>query len=90
MKQFEQASAKPKVKGSVLYSAKNLVENKVGIADAVKAIYGKKVLPPYLGRTAAVLPPAPDNIRRQYFLSIYSHDRICNTNLIFYQVLGTV
>ena len=23
----------------------------------------KKVLPPYLGRTAAVLPPAPDNIR---------------------------
>ena len=63
MKQFELASAKPKVKGSVLYSAKNLVENKVGIADAVKAIYGKKVLPPYLGRTAAVLPPAPDNIR---------------------------
>ena len=52
MKQFELASAKPKVKGSVLYSAKNLVENKVGIADAVKAIYGKKVLPPYLGRTA--------------------------------------
>jgi len=63
MKQFELASAKPKVKGSVLYSAKNLVENKVGIADAVKAIYGKKVLPPYLGRTAAVLPPTPDNIR---------------------------
>lgn len=63
MKQFELASAKPKVKGSVLYSAKNLVENKVGIADAVKAIYGKKVLPPYLGRTAAVLPPVPDNIR---------------------------
>lgn len=63
MKQFELASAKPKVKGSVLYSAKNLVENKVGIADAVKAIYGKKVLPPYLGRTAAVIPPAPDNIR---------------------------
>ena len=59
----DRASAKPKVKGSVLYSAKNLVENKVGIADAVKATYGKKVLPPYLGRTAAVLPPAPDNIR---------------------------
>ena len=64
MKQFETGQVqKPKVKGSVLYSAKNLVENKVGIADAVKAIYGKKVLPPYLGRTAAVLPPTPDNIR---------------------------
>lgn len=62
-KQFEFASAKSKVKGSVLYSAKYLVENKVGIATAVKEIYKKTALPPYLGRTVAQLPATPANVK---------------------------
>lgn len=62
-KQFEFASAKSKVKGSVLYSAKYLVENKVGIATAVKGIYKKTALPPYLGRTVAQLPATPANVK---------------------------
>ena len=40
MKQFE--LAKPKVKGSVLYSIKNLVENKVGIADGLRLYMERK------------------------------------------------
>lgn len=62
-KQFDLANAKSKVKGSVLYSAKNLVENKVDISDAVKALYGKMALLPYLGRTAAELPSTPTNVK---------------------------
>lgn len=62
-KQFEFANTKSKVKGSVLYSAKYLVENKVGIANAVKEIYKKPALPPYLGRTAAQLPSTPTNVK---------------------------
>lgn len=62
-KQFEFASTKSKVKGSVLYSAKYLVENKVGITTAIKEIYKKPVLPPYLGRTSAQLPATPANVK---------------------------
>lgn len=62
-KQFEFAATKSKVKGSVLYSAKYLVENKVGIADAVREIYKKPVLIPYLGRVPAVAPAAPAHLK---------------------------
>lgn len=62
-KQFDYAKTKPKVKGSVLYSAKYLVENKVGIMDVIRNVYKKPVLLPYLGRTAAERPDAPANLR---------------------------
>lgn len=61
-KQFELAGAKRKVKGSILYSAKYLVDNKVGIMNAIKDIYKTPVIPPYLGRTDAVLPATPANV----------------------------
>lgn len=62
-KQFEFADTKSKVKGSVLYSAKYLVENKVGIANTIKEIYKKPTLPPYLGRTDAQQPATPTNVK---------------------------
>lgn len=40
--QFEYASKKSKVNGSVLYSIKDMVANKVGIGTAIKEIYKKK------------------------------------------------
>lgn len=40
--QFEYASKKSKVNGSVLYSIKDVVANKVGIGTAIKEIYKKK------------------------------------------------
>ncbi len=61
--QFELAEAKGKVKGSVLYSAKYLVENKVGIMNVIKEVYKNPVLLPYLGRNAAVIPATPTNLR---------------------------
>lgn len=61
--QFEYASKKSKVNGSVLYSIKNIVANKVGIGTAIKEIYKKKTVIPYLGRTEAELPSAPANVK---------------------------
>lgn len=62
-KQFDFAATKPKVKGSVLYSVKYLVENKVGIMSVIGNVYKDLVLLPYLGRTAAEKPQSPANIR---------------------------
>ncbi len=61
-KQFGLARANSKVKGSVLYSAKDLTENRVGITDAIKGLYAKPVLPPYLGRDKASQPSAPSQL----------------------------
>lgn len=61
-KQFDFAKKKPKVKGSVLYSAKYLVENRVGIMDVIRNVYSQPVLLPYLGRTAAEKPDTPANV----------------------------
>ena len=47
----------------MLYSAKYLTENKVGITDAIKEIYNEKVLLPYLGRSKAELPDAPAHVK---------------------------
>lgn len=62
-KQFDFAGTKPKVKGSVLYSVKYLVENKVGIMSVIKSVYKNLALLPYLGRIAAEEPNAPTNVR---------------------------
>ena len=62
-KQFDFASKKSKVEGSVLYSMKNIAENKVGITNAIKEIYKKPTLLPYLGRTDAQLPATPTNVK---------------------------
>lgn len=62
-KQFEFAGTKSKVKGSVLYSVKYMVDNKAGIMNVIKDVYKDPVLLPYLGRTAAEKPNSPTNVR---------------------------
>lgn len=85
-KQFDFANRKSKVKGSVLYSVKYLVENKVGIANAVKEVYKKAVLLPYLGRKAAQLPIAPANVRLNG--SSLSWDAVSNASYAVYKSNG--
>lgn len=76
--QFELANTKDKVKGSILYSAKYLVENKIGITNLLTDIYKNKVIPPYLGREEVQKPNAPvlalngsklswDNVNAAYY-----------------------
>lgn len=85
-KQFEFAATKSKVAGSVLYSANSLVENKVGIADAIKAIYSQTVLPPYLGRTPAVAPSKPANVKIKG--NIMSWDEVTGAHYAVYKSNG--
>ena len=62
-KQFDFANTKSKVKGSVLYSVKYMVENKVGIMNVIKNVYKTPVLLPYLGRSVTEKPNTPTNIQ---------------------------
>ena len=62
-KQFDFANTKSKVKGSVLYSVKYMVENKVGIMNVIRNVYKTPVLLPYLGRSVTEKPNTPTNIQ---------------------------
>lgn len=86
MKQFEFADTKSKVKGSVLYSAKYLVENQVGIAEAIKEIYKKPALLPYLGRVPAVVPSLPIHIKIEG--SILSWSEVADAHYAVYKSNG--
>lgn len=61
--QFNFAATKPKVKGSLLYSAKNLLQNPVQIMDVIKKVYATPAILPYLGKGEPILPTAPTNVR---------------------------
>ncbi len=84
--QFNYAATKEKVQGSLLYSAKYLFENKVGITDALKNIYSNKVLMPYLGRSQQELPPSPKNIRIEGSKLIW--DKVEGTKYALYKDNG--
>ncbi|MDR3350806.1 MAG: family 10 glycosylhydrolase [Prevotellaceae bacterium] len=61
--QFSLANAKPKVQGSVLYSAHYIPDNKIGITNTLRKLYKNPAVRPFAGRTT-VSPPAPaSNVR---------------------------
>ena len=62
-KQFEFANTKNKVQGSILYSAKSLIENKVGLLNVIKEVYANPVLPPFCGRSTLKVPAIPTQVR---------------------------
>lgn len=61
--QFDYAASKPKVQGSILYSAKSLLDNKVNIMDVIKKVYSHPALPPFLGRTTLAAPSVPADVK---------------------------
>ncbi|NLI36662.1 MAG: family 10 glycosylhydrolase [Bacteroidales bacterium] len=61
--QFDYAASKPKVQGSILYSAKSLLDNKVNIMDVIKKVYSRPALPPFLGRTTVAAPSIPADVK---------------------------
>lgn len=62
-KQFDFAATRPKVVGSILYSAKSLLDNKVGLMDVIKEVYQHPALPPFVGRKTVDEPSVPANVR---------------------------
>jgi len=62
-RQFDLTKLNTKVVGSVMYSAKYLNSNKVGITDKLTAIYKDPAVMPFLGRAVAPAPAAATNVR---------------------------
>ncbi len=60
---YSKAKSKSKVEGALLYNTSSLMENKIGITDAIKGKFGEKVLLPYLGRGTENKPDKPNDVR---------------------------
>jgi uncharacterized lipoprotein YddW (UPF0748 family) len=60
--QFGLADAKPKVKGSVLYSAHYINDNKIGITNTLKKLYKNPAVRPFAGRTTLPEPSPASNV----------------------------
>ena len=56
--QFQQANRQSKIKGSAMYRAKSIMENKIGIANTLSNIYADQAVIPFIGRKT-VADPAP-------------------------------
>lgn len=61
--QYNYAAQIKRVEGALLYSAKSLTENKIGITDAVKGAFGTKTLIPYLLAADERKPDAPTGVK---------------------------
>lgn len=61
--QFNLTKNNPKVLGNVMYSAKYLNLNRVGITDKLAEIYSEPAVMPFLGRSVAPEPSVATNVR---------------------------
>ena len=62
-KQIVLAKKKSKVVGSAMYSAKYILDNKIGITDMLATLYSKPAVMPFIGRSVAAAPATPTNVR---------------------------
>lgn len=61
--QFNLTKKNPKVLGNVMYSAKYLNLNKIGITDKLATLYKDPAVMPFVGRAVAPAPTAATNVR---------------------------
>lgn len=62
-KQFDLTKNNKKVVGNAMYSAKYILQNKIGITDKLASIYSAPAVLPFLGRTVAAAPGEARNVR---------------------------
>lgn len=62
-RQFDMTKLNTKVVGSVMYSAKYINDNKIGITDKLASIYANPSVMPFVGRAVAAAPAAAANVR---------------------------
>ncbi|MEJ5053322.1 glycoside hydrolase family 10 protein [Sphingobacterium sp. MYb382] len=62
-KQIVLAKKKAKVVGSAMYSAKYILDNKIGITDRLALLYSKPAVMPFVGRAVAAAPTTPTSVR---------------------------
>jgi len=61
--QFKRAALEPKVKGSAMYSAKSIMDNKIGITDKLAMLYSNPAIIPFIGRKTEADPAPATNVR---------------------------
>lgn len=62
-RQFDLTRRNPKVVGNVMYSARYINLNKVGITDRLASLYSNLAVMPFLGREVAAAPSVATNVR---------------------------
>ena len=62
-KQFTATRRNDKVVGNIMYSAKYILLNKIGITDQLRAIYMNIAVMPFLGRSVAPAPSEPAGVK---------------------------
>ena len=62
-RQFDMTKLNTKVVGSVMYRAKSINDNKIGITDKLTSIYTNPAVIPFVGRKIAPEPAAATNVR---------------------------
>ena len=63
VKQFDLARKNQYVRGSVMYSSRDILANRIGITDKLAELYSKDVLMPFFGRAVAPPPVTPTNVK---------------------------
>ncbi|MDD2474603.1 MAG: family 10 glycosylhydrolase [Dysgonamonadaceae bacterium] len=62
-RQFDLTRQNKKVVGNIMYRAKNVMDNKIGITNQLAAIYRNIAVPPLLGRSVAPDPIEPKEVK---------------------------
>lgn len=62
-RQFDLTQKNEKVVGNVLYSAKYIMLNKIGITDKLATLFKNPAVIPFVGRDVAAIPEKPANVR---------------------------
>jgi|SRR5690606_33813 len=62
-KQIDMAKKNKKIVGSAMYSAKYVLDNKIGITDKLSSLYEKPGVMPFLGRSNDAAPTSAANVR---------------------------
>lgn len=60
--EFQQANRQSKIKGSAMYRAKSVMENKIGITNTLAKIYENPAVIPFIGRKTVADPTPASNI----------------------------
>lgn len=60
--QFDLVRNNQNTVGSAIYSARDVLANRIGITNKLKELYAKDVLMPFAGREVAIVPNTPTNL----------------------------
>lgn len=60
--EFQQANRQSKIKGSAIYRAKSVMDNKIGITNTLAKIYENPAVIPFIGRKTVADPTPASNI----------------------------